>query len=165
MSMLYSSDFARPGHDHRQCVDSALTTAERICREQGQRFTPIRRQVFELIWQQHKPVGAYLLLEQLQQQGRVAPPTVYRALDFLLGLNLIHRIASLNAFVGCTHPGAAHQGYFLICRSCKASAELTADAITTEIDRSAARCGFTVLERSVEVMGLCPECSVVEEAS
>lgn len=157
--MLYSSDFAQPDHDHRLCVHSALTKAEQICLEQGQRFTAMRRKVFELVWQQHKPVGAYLILEQLQQQGRVAPPTVYRALDFLLGLNLIHRIASLNAFVGCIHPGAAHQGYFLICSSCKACAELHTEAITREIDHSAGQCGFTVLERSVEVMGLCPDCS------
>jgi Fur family zinc uptake transcriptional regulator len=156
---LSSSSFIDPDHDHQQCVTNALLKAEQICLEQGQRFTAIRRNVFELIWQQHKPIGAYQILEELQQQARTAPPTVYRALDFLLNLGLIHRISSLNAFVGCAHPGASHEGYFLICTSCRACAELNTAAITREINRSASQCGFVVQDRLVEVMGLCPDCS------
>jgi len=158
---LHSSSFVDPDHDHQQCVNSAVARAEQICLEQGQRFTAIRRKVFELIWQQHKPIGAYQILEALQRQARTAPPTVYRALDFLLNLGLIHRISSLNAFVGCAHPGASHEGYFLICTSCRACAELNTAAITAEINRSAGQCGFMVQDRLVEVMGLCPDCSAV----
>ena len=156
---MHSPRFVNPEHDHQQCVTSALAKAEQICLEQGQRFTTIRRKVFELIWQQHKPIGAYQILEELQQQARTAPPTVYRALDFLLNLGLIHRISSLNAFVGCAHPGASHEGYFLICTSCRACTELNTAAITCEINRSADQCGFVVQDRLVEVMGLCPDCS------
>jgi Fur family transcriptional regulator, zinc uptake regulator len=99
MHPSYPSVFADASHDHQRCVKRAFAEAEQICLEQGQRFTTIRRKVFELIWQQHKPIGAYQILEDLQQESRTAPPTVYRALDFLLNLGLIHRIASLNAFV------------------------------------------------------------------
>lgn len=163
MHPSYSSVFANSSHDHQHCVSHALAEAEQICLEQGQRFTTIRRTVLKLIWQQHKPIGAYQILEELQQQARTAPPTVYRALDFLLNLGLIHRISSLNAFVGCAHPGASHEGYFLICTSCRACAEFSTASITREINRSASQCDFVVQNRLVEVMGLCPECSSAED--
>lgn len=163
MHPSYPAVFADSSHDHQRCVNRAFAEAERICLEQGQRFTTIRRKVFELIWQQHKPIGAYQILEDLQQESRTAPPTVYRALDFLLNLGLIHRIASLNAFVGCVHPGAAHEGYFLICTSCKTCAELDATAVSRAIHQSARQCGFIVKDSAVEVMGLCPKCSSTEE--
>ncbi|MCW8893915.1 MAG: transcriptional repressor, partial [Deltaproteobacteria bacterium] len=70
-------------HDHQRCITEAVANAEQLSQEQGQRFTKLRRRVFELVWQQHKPIGAYEVLEQLQKDGRAAPPTVYRALEFL----------------------------------------------------------------------------------
>lgn len=159
MYLSDSSVFADSEHDHQRCVSRALTEAEQICHDQGQRFTTIRRKVLKLVWQQHKPIGAYQILEELQQEGRTAPPTVYRALDFLLNLGLIHRIASLNAFIGCIRPGAAHEGYFLICSSCKACAELNAAAISREIHQTAQNCGFVVQNSAVEIMGICPDCA------
>lgn len=163
MHLSYPSVFADSAHNHQGCVNRAFAEAEQICHEQGQRFTTIRRKVFELIWQQHKPIGAYQILENLQQESRTAPPTVYRALDFLLNLGLIHRIASLNAFVGCVRPRVAHEGYFLICTSCKTCAELDASTVTRSIRQNARQCGFVVKDSAVEVMGLCPKCSSTKE--
>jgi len=150
--------FANQEHDHQSCISNALATAEALCQRQRQRFTAIRRRVLELVWQQHKPIGAYELLELLQRDGRTAPPTVYRALDFLQQLGLVHRIASLNAYVGCAHPGVPHDGQFLICESCKSLAELDVPAITSAIEQSAASSGFEPRRHTIEIMGLCPGC-------
>src|SRR6202043_12814 len=79
-------------------VKRALATAERICRERGVRLTETRRRVLELILEAGQPIGAYGLLGRLS--GHPMPPTVYRAIDFLLAQKFIHRIESLNAFVG-----------------------------------------------------------------
>ena len=100
---------SRP-HDHSHCVTHALGEAESLCTKSGVRLTDLRRRVLELVWQSHKPLGAYDILAVLSEQDgrRAAPPTVYRALDFLLENGLVHRIASLNAFIGCNHPGHAH---------------------------------------------------------
>lgn len=155
--------FSDPEHDHQQCVSQALAYAEQICLEQGQRFTAIRRRVLELIWQQHKPIGAYQILDVMQQRVRTAPPTVYRALDFLLNLGLIHRIVSLNAFVGCANPEAAHEGYFLICSSCRTCAELDAGTVSRVIQQSARQYDFVVQDSAVEVMGLCRNCSAKDQ--
>jgi len=152
-------------HDHNKCIATALANAELVCQKKRQRFTALRRRVFELIWQQHKPIGAYEVLEQLQKDGRAAPPTVYRALDFLLELGLVHRIASLNAYVGCVHPDRQHEGQFLICKECRAFAELDSESITRMIDEKAQINGFEVHQHTIEIMGLCPKCQAEKENS
>lgn len=155
--------FVTGDHDHQRCIAEAMAGAEQVCLQRKQRFTRLRKRVFELIWQQHKPIRAYDVLEQLQKDGRAAPPTVYRALDFLLELGLIHRIESLNAFVGCIHPERQHEGQFLICKSCKAFAELDSDQITEVISRNAEQSGFEVQQRTIEILGLCPHCQSKKE--
>ena len=99
-----SLHFINEEHDHAACIAQAVGQAEQVCHQQKQRFTALRRRVFELVWQHHRPIGAYEVLDLLQRDGRAAPPTVYRALDFLLEIGLVHRIASLNAYVGCIQP-------------------------------------------------------------
>ncbi|WP_442900181.1 Fur family transcriptional regulator [Geoalkalibacter sp.] len=155
---MANSSFPRQDHDHQGCISAALATAEELCRARGVRLTELRRRVLELVWTSHKPVGAYALLARLQEQGPAAPPTVYRALDFLLEQGLIHRISSLNAFVGCTRPGEAHTGQFLICEQCQNLAELDDAGITKAIDRSSQASGFTPRQPTVEILGLCPQC-------
>ena len=93
-------------HDHTKCISEAVAIAREICAKHGERFTELRGRVLELVWDSHRPIGAYAILERLKSDGRsAAPPTVYRALDFLMGVGLVHRIESLNAYVGCAHPG------------------------------------------------------------
>ncbi len=147
-------------HDHSRCVADALAEAEALCAKQGTRLTTLRKRVLELVWASHKPLGAYDILGVLSDEDgrRAAPPTVYRALDFLLENGLVHRIASLNAFVGCSHPEHAHQGQFLICRSCNAAIELEQATISDAIISSAAGVGFAVESQTVEVVGLCAGC-------
>lgn len=150
---------SRP-HDHSHCVSQALAEAESICTRQGLRLTTLRKRVLELVWASHKPLGAYDILGVLSDEDgrRAAPPTVYRALDFLLENGLVHRISSLNAFVGCSHPEHAHQGQFLICRGCHAAIELEQATISDAIISSAAGVGFAVESQTVEVVGLCAGC-------
>jgi len=156
---LSTSAFPHERHDHSACISSALAQARTICAEQGGRLTPQRQHVLELVWQEHKPVGAYELLERLREDGvKAAPPTVYRALEFLLAHGLIHRIESLNAYTGCTAPGTPHHGQFLVCSKCQHVAELDEPAIDHQLDKSARRHGFEIKRQTVEICGLCPRC-------
>ncbi|MCH7865167.1 MAG: transcriptional repressor [Proteobacteria bacterium] len=151
--------FLDVGHNHDHCLEGALGRAAALCGERGVRLTPIRRRVLELIWSGHKPLGAYEILDILrtERQGS-APPTVYRALDFLLRNGLVHRIESLNSFVGCPNPDSHHGGQFLICRSCGMTGELNDSRIDDAILKSAAKAGFAVGRRTIEIEGLCPHC-------
>lgn len=153
------TSFDSGGHDHGRCVDSALSAADALCRHRGARLTPLRRRVLEIVWTGHAPLGAYDILETLAaEQGRVAPPTVYRALEFLVSHGLVHRIESLNAYIGCARPDDRHDGQFLICRLCGATAELHDPQIATALSRSAREAGFRIEQETVELRGLCPGC-------
>lgn len=148
------------GPDHQACIDQALATAVELCNREGLRLTPTRKRVLELVWQSHRPLGAYEILAQLSEdEGKpAAPPTVYRALDFLLEHGLVHRLASLNAFIGCDRPHQAHQGHFLICRLCRVAHELPHDDIDLAVEQAAAALGFAVEQQVVEVSGVCAPC-------
>jgi Fur family transcriptional regulator, zinc uptake regulator len=150
-------------HDHAGCIEEALRLAEEVCIARGVRLTELRRKVLRLIWGGHKPIGAYALLEQLQPGGGGAPPTVYRTLDFLLEHGLIHRLASLNAFIGCRHPAKPHSGQFLICESCHNLTELADEEIDRAIARGSRGSDFTPSRQTVEVLGLCPLCRNEQE--
>ena len=151
-------------HDHRVCVDTALRTAREICMRQGARLTPLREQVLQLVWQSHKPLGAYALLEELGQASppgqrrRLGPPTIYRALEFLQAHGLVHRINSLNAFIGCPHPQRQHHSYFLICRGCESTVELASETLSAAVESAARKTHFQAEGASIEITGLCPGC-------
>jgi Fur family transcriptional regulator, zinc uptake regulator len=122
-------------------------------------LTELRRKVLETIWQDHAPIGAYDILAKLNARGeRNAPMAVYRALDFLIENGLVHRLSSLNAYIGCRHPGRTHSGQFLICSRCNVVAEITSEAVSKTVARAASSRGFKPTGEIVEVMGLCPHC-------
>ncbi len=151
--------FTGTGHDHDRCVADAVAAAAALCHRRGVRLTELRRRVLELVWASHNPVGAYDILDRLgRERRRVAPPTVYRALEFLCAERLVHRIDSRNAFVGCAFPGAPHRAYFLICGRCGNAAEIDDRPLRSALDSLAARAGFLVEQETVELSGLCPQC-------
>jgi Fur family zinc uptake transcriptional regulator len=160
-----TNPFQTPRHNHESCVDSALDRAAQLCAARGTRLTELRRDVLRLVWQGHEPVGAYPILEALRRShAGAAPPTVYRALDFLSENGLIHRIESLNAYVGCSRPENPHLSQFLICGKCGAAAELDDPAIAQAVARGADALGFAVEQQTIELRGLCPACQRMADA-
>lgn len=158
--VLSDSRKAARVHDHASCVEAAVQTAERICRERNLRFTAQRKKILELVWNSHKPVGAYDILDILQKSGqRAAPPTVYRALEFLIEADLVHRLDSINAFVGCPDPENPHAGQFLICERCRSVTELDDVEINSLVARKAGQQGFTASRQTLEIQGLCRNCA------
>jgi len=146
-------------HDHDACIENAVADAERICEKRGTRFTELRRRILTMIWQGHKAVKAYDLLDQLAVGGGSAkPPTVYRALDFLMEEGLVHKIESLNAYVGCPHPGDVHISQFLICDECETVDEVTSGVLSSAVAEAAEIAGFTIQKQTLELHGLCKNC-------
>jgi Fur family transcriptional regulator, zinc uptake regulator len=153
-------------HDHDACIENAVADAERICAGRGTRFTDLRRRILTMIWQGHKAVKAYDLLDQLATTGGSAkPPTVYRALDFLMEEGLVHKIESLNAYVGCPHPGDNHVSQFLICDKCETVEEVTSDALSEAVNTAAGEAGFQIHKQTLELHGLCKRCSRDKKAA
>ncbi|OBS08518.1 Fur family transcriptional regulator [Acidihalobacter prosperus] len=144
-----------------EALGRRLAQAEALCRERGVRFTPLRRRVFESLIARGAPAGAYELLADLREAGFAdAPPTVYRALDFLRSQGLAHRVRSTNAFVACDHPGDTHThgGVLLICRDCGHAAEIDHGALGGAVREVAAAHGFEPASQLIEVSGRCRRC-------
>jgi len=153
------SVFAPPDHDHAVCVRDAIHRAEEACARKRMRLTALRRRILEIVWMSHRPIGAYGILARLARERRgAAPPTVYRSLHFLLELGLIHRIQSLNAYVGCTGRSDRHASQFLICGRCGSAAELSDAKIADALAARARRLRFAVHRQIVEIEGLCAGC-------
>jgi Fur family zinc uptake transcriptional regulator len=143
-----------------------LKEAEAACLRRGAKLTPLRREVLELILEAEAPIGAYALLDRLKAaRPGAAPPTVYRALDFLLEQGLIHKVERLNAFIGCVEAGReqgqehGHPHQFLICRRCGTTVEISDQAIARAIAEAAREAGFTAAAATVEIEGVCSRCA------
>lgn len=152
--------FHAPDHDHDRCTADALAHAEALCAARAQRLTPIRRQVLEVLLGSHKPLGAYEIIDRAAARGaRPAPITIYRALDFLRGHGLVHRIESRNAFVACV--GNHDSGdivVFLICERCGEVGEAASAAVAGELKSAARAAGFTPKAPVIEIGGVCSHC-------
>ncbi len=141
-------------------IPTQLDQAATRCAAHGAQLTELRRQVLELVLRAEQPVGAYALLDQLKaNRAGAAPPTIYRALDFLLEHGLIHRIERLNAFVGCASAGHAHTHQFLICKTCGTTQELHDHATETALAAAAGKRGFLPAKMTVEMEGVCADCA------
>jgi Fur family zinc uptake transcriptional regulator len=158
--MAHSHACTDPQH-HVHDGDAFVREVERACEQRGLRLTPIRANALRLIADAGRPIKAYDLLDQMKTtHDAAAPPTVYRALDFLLEHGFIHKLASINAYVGCHHPGGAqHAVPFLICDNCQSATELEDAAVVDSLEASARALGFMPQAQTLEVHGLCVNCA------
>ena len=144
---------------HAASSSSCMQIAEHLCRQRGVRLTRQRRKVLAIINSSEQAMGAYDILHEMRAaQPRIAPPTVYRALEFLLSEGLIPKLESLHAFVGCAHPDHPHLSQFLICNECGAVDELHNDSVNHSLTEAARAKGFLPERRTVEVVGRCDRC-------
>lgn len=142
---------------HHHCQQEALQAAEKICAQIGARFTDHRRDVFNIIWQNHKALTAADIMAAL---GNKQPPITYRALTFLKEAGLIHHITTLNAYVGCLHPSNSnHVGQMLICAECKNVTELIPVTTLKKLEQEAKDIGFTTAQTHIEMIGICKDCA------
>lgn len=139
----------------KKTLSERLESARAISERHGERFTPLRAHVFELVCQQKGAVKAYDLLDQLKpEHGSPKPPTVYRALEFLSRLGFVHRVEALNAFIACDHDHDGHLAEFFICEAC--------DSVEERHAHDHADCkpdGFQIKRSVVEHYGHCKDCA------
>ena len=146
----------RGGHE----PDERVALARLICEKRGVQMTRLRQLILELLWARGRPAGAYELIEALKVKDSrpIGPPTVYRALEFLMAQGFVSRIESLNAYVPCVHPERDHDCLFFICSDCRASVELEDARIVRLLAEDAADLGFVPARRTIEVEGTCAQC-------
>lgn len=144
----------------RHAPAERVALAVSLCDARGTQLTKLRRQILELLWESGRPAGAYELIEalKLRDSRPVGPPTVYRALEFLMSQGLVAKIESRNAYVPCIHPERQHDCLFFICSNCGASFEMEDARIEGLISENATCIGFRPTRRVIEVEGTCARC-------
>ena len=146
--------------NHKININEALKKAENICNKKGVKLTKLRQKVLTLILKNHGYVKAYDLLNDLKKNDASAkPPTVYRSLDFLMEHGFIHKIQSLNAFVGCSHPDEHEDCYFLICKECKNIEECCSNTVKKVLTSTSGKNNFSPNQVTLEITGICQDCS------
>jgi Fur family zinc uptake transcriptional regulator len=139
-------------------IAQAMQAADLRLTAEGERMTPPRLRVLELLLAAGEPVKAYDLIARFGEDGQPAkPPTVYRALEFLERKGLAHRIASISAYVACTSGAVDHAAAFLICDCCGATAEVSAP-VAGDLGRAAEAAGYAIARTTIEAHGRCPAC-------
>lgn len=149
----------KESHNHSTCMQHAIEAAEKICNDKGVRLTAIRKRILELICTSHKAIGAYELLDLFKQEDAKAKPvTIYRALDFLMDVGLVHKVESLNAFIGCLQSEKQHQTAILICDNCKNAYEVDATIVYENLLNISQDLQFKTQKLTIELCGLCVNC-------
>jgi Fur family zinc uptake transcriptional regulator len=152
---------------HKVASDIALQDAMSWCGKRGARMTMLRCAVLEMLWRSDRPLGAYDLLSRLQAKlGRkLAPPTIYRALEFLSEHRLIARLESLNAYVPCANPESPYERLFFVCDQCRTSVEIANPALETLVNKNALSLGFQIARRIMELQGTCAACQSTQPSA
>jgi Fur family zinc uptake transcriptional regulator len=138
-----------------------LDIADKSAAARGLGLTATRREVFAHLLDSEQPLTAYQVLDRLHRtrDKPVMPPTVYRALNFLVEHGFVHRLESLNAFVACSDIDHRHSSQFVICDRCGRTEELNDEAIANTLRHHAEALGFTVSRQTIELRGLCEACA------
>ncbi|CAM2168571.1 Fur family transcriptional regulator, zinc uptake regulator [Paraburkholderia sacchari] len=146
-------------------LENALAMAETYCRERGEKLTPIRRKVLELLLASGRATKAYSLLDEMRQiHPGSAPPTVYRALDFLLTAGLIHRIESINAFAVCHDLTQCQHGILVVCQQCGNVTELHEPKLRQALVAQIEAAGYRLSGDGIELKGVCAQCQTADAA-
>ena len=142
-------------------TEAAIKHAEYLCLKKQQKFTRLRRTVFEILWEDYQPLGAYEIKQRLSIRlgKKIDPPTVYRAIEFFVDLGLVSKIESLNAYIGCPFPSSQRSYIFLICENCKNVAEVSTTSLDNSIALLMEKLKFKLRKQHIEVRGLCSKCT------
>ena len=112
-----------------------------------------------------EPLGAYNVLDRLRSQGRYDPPTVYRALAWLVRHGKVHRLETLKAYVARrperslpAGPARHTSALFIICDRCRSVGEIDDPGLSHLIGRRATAAMFTPRTGTIEILGVCGRC-------
>jgi len=140
-------------------VRARLDVAESVCAQRGHRLTPIRRKVLELLLRHGRSLKAYELLDAMRAvHPGAAPPTVYRALDFLLAEGLIHRLDAVNAWAACCDAEGERHDLLVVCTRCGSIAEISDPELSRQLAARAAEVGYVPATHEIEIRARCAQC-------
>ena len=144
----------------QQRTTKAIEALRTYCKDHGQRATPPREHVLDIVASADHPLTAYDVLNKLSKKlNQPKPPTAYRALEFLMQHGFIHRIESLNSYVACGEDHKHRGSQFMICDTCGQVEEVHLCHIPDGLQKQVNQKGFNVSYWNAELHGLCRKCN------
>ena len=145
---------------HGASADGRPLTPPAAAGGKEQRVTKQRLAVSAALDELHDFVSTQELYRILQNQGvSVSLATAYRILQSLADDGLVDVLRNGEGeavYRRCAVTGHHHH---LLCRNCGKAVEVEAPAVETWAARTAQEHGFTEVAHTVEIYGLCPDCS------
>ena len=118
--------------------------------------------VMNLLSKAKGPLSAYQILYDLNDHGFRGPTQVYRVLDKLLELGMVHRIESMNSFVACRqekcHEKNKEINLFTICKICGSVQELLSNGLKNIVKSLSKDNNFLLKNSVLELNGVCSKC-------
>lgn len=144
-----------------------MSHTDGCCRGAIAKLTPNRQQVLQQLEHSERPLSAYELLDRLKALGVIwQPPTVYRALDYLVSVGLVHYLQSIQKYVACPRKGCDHYAQLLICVRCGQVQELPLPTpLLTMLKDQSAEQGFALLPQMLELKGVCARCERLDKTT
>lgn len=140
--------------------NSLISKIEAICKKRDVKLTPQRKTVLDIMLTANKAMSAYDLLDLLKEhEPQAKPPTIYRALEFLLEQGFIHKVESVNSYIVCPDfDDLDHISILFICDRCKKIIEKHSSDIEKNLKKLAEQSEFLIRHSVLEIHGLCQAC-------
>ena len=146
-------------HQHSDCISKAKTRFLERLRDRGKAIGTNDEPVLNLLLSNHGIFSAYDIAEKISESGkRVRPIQIYRSLEKLINLGLVHRLSTMNGYIACFEDGECATGQFFICTECESVKEIDSQLLDREILGSAQENNFSIASKNIEVLGLCGHC-------
>ncbi|OCG06610.1 transcriptional repressor [Gilliamella sp. wkB178] len=133
---------------------------ETLCKQRNIKLTTQRRTVLDIMLTANKAMSAYDLLDLLKvSEPQAKPPTIYRALEFLLEQGFIHKVESSNSYIICPHfNNPEHISILFICDKCQQIIEKHSTDIEQQLKQLAQQNIFLIKHSVLEIHGFCQQC-------
>ncbi len=130
-----------------------------VLRSRGYKVTRPRKEVLEAVEKSIVPVSPYEIGRMMERRGKhLDQVTIYRVLDLLCSLNLVHKVLSRGGFVKCGLPDSPSCHRFLVCRRCGELQEFSDETLCFQESQIARSMGFQPEHHLTESSGLCQRC-------
>ncbi len=144
---------------HTKCVSKAKARFYNRLKLHGKSMGSHDERVMNLLLSNHQYLSAYDIADKISNKGkRLQAVQVYRSLEKLIDLGVVHKISTKNSYMACFQEGECASGKFLICTQCESVKEIKNDLLETEIKASAEKNRFSIDKQTIEIVGLCSQC-------
>jgi Fe2+ or Zn2+ uptake regulation protein len=145
-----------------QRVSETRETVARLLRAQGQRLTPTREVVVDVL---AAAAGPLTIPEILAARPELAQSSVYRNLVVLEEVGVVHRMMTRDEFARYElAEDLTEHHHHLVCSNCGRVEDLPATpavehSLAAAIDEAARSAGFRTLHHRLDLVGLCSNCA------